>query len=78
MHIGPQYDADLLEFKTKTENLKSDCFSLMNLLNKYDRAALDTAGYTGKTNAEAMQMAFQAKQNQLLKLTREFLKKYPD
>lgn len=72
------YQADLEAFKAEVKAIQLSCYSYLKLLNGLPREQLDAAGYKGKTNAEAMQMAFRDKEKQIERLTKEFLKKYPD
>ena len=57
---------------------KQACYSYMESLDRADARQLETSGYKGKTNAEAMQIAFKHYQRDIKKLIEDHFKKYPD
>jgi hypothetical protein len=76
--MNEQEQKDIEILKAAIQDVQNTCFRLLTSLNSYDRKSLDMAGYNGKSNAEAMQLAFRDQQKRIEKLNREFLRKYPD
>lgn len=69
-------DLDVLSAAVHTQ--KTACYSYLESLDKADARQLETSGYRGKTNAEAMQHAFRLFQRDIKKLIDAHVKKYPD
>jgi hypothetical protein len=75
---SPQEQLDLDTMKAKIQEIELNSFRLLKTLNTLPRVQLDSAGYKGKTNAEAMQMAFRDSLAKIDRVQKEFVKKYPD
>jgi hypothetical protein len=73
-----QEAADLEVMKAAMQKKKLECYSYMESLDRADARQLETSGYGGKTNAEAMQHAFKMFQKDIKKLVDAHVKKYPD
>lgn len=69
---------DLDELKEAIKAKKISCYEYMVSLDRADARQLKTSGYTGKTNAEAMQDAFRRSKKEVDKLIAAYVKKYPD
>ncbi len=73
-----QYNADLATMKQTIQDIQNNCWSMLKILDEATPEYLNDCGYGGKTNAEAMQLAFRAKRKQASKVLEKFLQKYPD
>ncbi len=75
---GPQYAADLAAMKQTIQDIQNNCWAILKTLDTATPEMLNDCGYSGKTNAEAMQLAFRDKKKQVSKVLEKFLVKYPD
>ena len=73
-----QEQQDLEVLKKKTQELKLTTWDVLRHILRASPSELITYGYRDKTNAEAMKAAFKLQLDRADKLTREYLKKYPD
>jgi hypothetical protein len=73
-----QETKDLAELHVKMQEIKNQCYDYLRSLDRADRAELDISGYRGKSNAEAMQMAYKSYALRIEKLQKEYFRKYPD
>lgn len=78
MAISPEEEQDAADLREAVGRVKIACYDHLRHVERYDARDLETSGYRGKTNAEAMQMIFQKYQKDIDKLKKEFLKKWPD
>lgn len=73
-----QEQRDLEKLRQEIRAKKDACYSYMESLDRADAQQLETSGYKGKTNAEAMQHAFRLFQREIKKLVDAHVRKYPD
>ena len=73
-----QESADLDTMQRKIQGLKNVWYSYSVTLSRANESQLRTLGYVGKSNGEAMLMAFQSFQKQIDDACRAYLRKYPD
>ena len=71
-------DPHATQLKKDIEKIKVDCFNFLRDLSRLSREHLDNAGYKGKTNAEAMQMAFDRSAIEVEQKIRKWEKENPD
>lgn len=76
--ISPQEQKDIDLLNEAIQKEKLNTFSFLSSLNEADINQLKYSGYGGKTNAEAMQMAFQGSLKKIKKLIVEHVQRYPD
>lgn len=73
-----QEQKDIDELKKAVDAKKISTFNYLGAIEQADERHLLTAGYGGKTNAEAMRIIFVAAKKELKRLMDAHLKKYPD
>jgi hypothetical protein len=69
---------DLAEMLDKVREIKLNCFDLLRSIDRADARELETSGFGGKTQAEAMQGFFKQYLRDIERLHAAHLKKYPD
>jgi hypothetical protein len=76
MRPGEQEALD--EAKAKASEKRESAFSFMRELDRMDAASLASCGYRNLTNAEAVHRAFKRAQDEIDKIFKDFVKKFPD
>jgi hypothetical protein len=69
---------DIDKAKAEIQKIKDNTFDYLRELNRMDIRRLETSGYRNKTNAEAMQIAFNDAQKRIEKIWQAHFRKYPD
>ena len=75
-HSGPEYAATLARMLEECNLIRKNGFFAMRDALRYSPEMLKNCGY--RTNEEAVVKLFKYYQEQLDKVTRNFLRKYPD
>ena len=64
--------------RKKTTNRKLEAFNYLGYIDRLSPEDLINSGYRGKTNAEAMQLAFRDALKSIASYDADFLKQFPD
>lgn len=73
-----QEERDLLELRRAIADKEHSTFLYMRVLFVATPTDLKIMGYDGKSNAEAMRLAFERCEGELKRLRAAHIKKYPD
>jgi hypothetical protein len=73
-----QEQIDLDKAKAEVQKIQDNTFDYLRSLNRANKHELEISGYRNKTNAEAMQMAFNNAQKRIEKIWQDHVRKYPD
>lgn len=76
--MDAQEQEDIEKLKKEMQSVKNNCFEYLKMLDDANEKELHNMGYTGKSNEEAMRLAFKSYRKIIKMLVDHHVKKYPD